>query len=44
MNDNLALLNEGTQYRNLPPNLVQGGLTRRFGTNTTLFKESDFSS
>ena len=44
MNDNLALLNEGTQYRNLPANLVQGGLTRRFGTNTTLFKESDFSS
>ena len=44
MNDNLAMLNEGTAYRNLPPNLVQGGLTRRFGTNTTLFKDSDYSS
>ncbi len=37
MNDDLALLNYGTAYRNLPPNLVQGGVTRRFGTNTTLF-------
>ena len=36
MNDDLALLNYGTAYRNLPPNLVQGGITRRFGTNTTL--------
>ena len=43
MNDNLAMLNEGTAYRNLPANLVQGGLTRRFGTNTTLFQDSDFS-
>jgi len=37
MNDDLALLNYGTTYRNLPSNLVQGGVTRRFGTNTTLF-------
>ena len=37
MNDDLALLNYGTTYRNLPQNLVQGGVTRRFGTNTTLF-------
>ena len=36
MNDDLALLNYGTAYRNLPPNLVQGGITRRFGSNTTL--------
>ena len=43
MNDNLAMLNEGTAYRNLPANLVQGGLTRRFGSNSTLFKDSDFS-
>ena len=37
MNDDLALLNYGTAYRNLPSNLVQGGVTRRFGTNTSLF-------
>ena len=42
MNDSLAMLNEGTAYRKLPANLVQGGLTNRFGTNTTLFKDSDF--
>ena len=37
MNDDLELHNYGTAYRNLPPNLGQGGTTRRFGTNTTLF-------
>jgi len=36
MNDDLSLLNYGTAYRNLPPELVGGGITRRFGTNTTL--------
>ena len=35
--NDLALLNEGTQYRNLPKNLVAGGITRRFGTDSTLF-------
>ena len=35
--NDLALLNEGTQYRNLPQNLVAGGITRRFGTDSTLF-------
>ena len=35
--NDLALLNEGTQYRNLPQNLVTGGITRRFGTDSTLF-------
>ena len=42
MNDDLALLNEGTQYRNLPANLVQGGITRRFGTVTTIYQGTDF--
>ena len=38
MQEDLALLNEGTQYRNLPVNLVaETGITRRFGSRTTLF-------
>ena len=41
MNDDLALLNQGTQYRNLPANLVQGGITRRFGTVTTIYQGTD---
>ena len=41
MNEDLALLNENTGYRNLPVNLVQGGITRRFGTNTTLYQGTD---
>ena len=44
MNDDLALLNENTGYRNLPVNLVQGGITRRFGTNTTLYQGTDYES
>ena len=44
MNDDLALLNENTGYRNLPVNLVQGGITRRFGTNTTTYQSTDYQS
>ena len=44
MNDDLALLNENTGYRNLPVNLVQGGITRRFGTNTTVYQSNDYES
>ena len=44
MNDDLALLNENTAYRNLPVNLVQGGIVRRFGTNTTLYQGTDYES
>ena len=44
MNDDLALLNENTGYRNLPVNLVQGGIVRRFGTNTTLYQGTDYES
>ena len=44
MNEDLALLNENTGYRNLPVNLVQGGITRRFGTNTTLYQGTDYES
>ena len=44
MNDDLALLNENTAYRNLPVNLVQGGIVRRFGTNTTLYQVTDYES
>ena len=44
MNDDLALLNENTGYRNLPVNLVQGGITRRFGTNTTTYQGTDYES
>ena len=41
MNDDLALLNNGTAYRNLPPELVEGGVTRRFGTFSTLLPFSE---
>ena len=37
MRDDLALLNNGTAYRDLPENLVAGGISRRFGTDSTLF-------
>jgi len=37
MRDDLALLNEGTKYRDLPANLIKGGVNRRFGSQSTLF-------
>jgi len=37
MRDDLALLNEGTDYRDLPANLIKGGVNRRFGGQSTLF-------
>ena len=43
MNEDLALLNEGTAYRDLPVNLQAGGINRRFGTNTTLYRATDYS-
>ena len=36
MNEDLALLNEGTAYRDLPVNLQAGGINRRFGSDRTL--------
>ena len=41
MREDLALLNTGTAYRNLPVNLNKAGINRRFGTNTTLFPRSE---
>ena len=41
MREDLALLNTGTSYRNLPVNLNKAGINRRFGSNTTLFPRSE---
>ena len=40
--NDLALLNEGTQYRNLPQNLVAGGITRRLVSPTHYFLVYNF--